>query len=102
MCIVIIQGVTENQAVEVGIYVSIQSIQSDDKLGNVDFFPKNVKSGKYLSRDLVCHFRVKDDHTLIWLSDSGSNTSEILVDVWKSLDSLRIYPKDDNHPKLFL
>ena len=62
MCIVIIQGVKENQAVEVSINISVQS---DGNPSDADFFLKNAGPVKYFPGGPVYHFRGKDVSTLL-------------------------------------
>ena len=88
MCIFITQGIRPNRAFEVGINISIQP---DGDPNDADFFLKNASQGKYFPGGPVWHFRGKDVPTLIRWIDSGSITSEILVDSLNSLDGLGIY-----------
>ena len=62
MFIVIIQGMKENQAIEVSIDISIQP---DGNPSDTDAFLKNARHGKYFLGGPVCHFRGKDVPTLI-------------------------------------
>ena len=62
MCIEIFQGVKENQAVKIGIDISLQP---DGNRSDADFFPKNAGHGKYFPGGSVFHFRGKDIPILI-------------------------------------
>ena len=87
-CIVIIESVKEYPAVEVCIDIFVQP---DGNPSDVDFFLKNTRPGKFFPGKTVCHFRGKDVPSLIQWNDSGSITSEILVDALKSLKIRGIY-----------
>ena len=60
-----------------------------------DFFTNNYSPGKYMPGAPVYHFNGKEIPAMIRWYESGSITSEILVDALKMLDELGIFPCDD-------
>ncbi len=63
---------------------------------------KNSRTGKYFPDGPVYHVKGKEIPPLVQLNKSGSITSEILADVLKSLNALKVYRRTDGHPKPFL
>ena len=92
ICIIIIQGKQPKPHVEAGVDILVSPIgDSNDS----DFFEKNYGPGKYMPGGPVCHFNGKQIPAMIRWQESGSITSEILVDALKTLDELKVFNRDD-------
>ena len=93
MCILIIQGKTKDLSVETGIDIKVTP-EGDSKDGDTYFF-KNSGPGKYFPGPPTCRFRGKDIPALVRWNESGSITSEILVEALTTLDMMHVVPRDD-------
>ena len=88
MCIVIFAGEKTSTILETGMDIFAQVIgnEKDD-----DFFDKNYGPGKLYPGGPTCEFKGKKIPCLVRWSPKGSITSEILVDILKTLDFLDIF-----------
>ena len=91
MCVLIIQGKYPDLSVETRIDVTINP---DRNTEDVDFFFNNNGEGKYFPGGPVCTYRGKKIPTMIRWNKSASITSDILVDMLKTLDFLDVIPRD--------
>ena len=91
MCVLIIQGKEPNLLVETGIDVTINP---DGKPDDMDFFFNNSGEGKYFPGGPVCEYRGKKVPAMIRWNESATITSDILVDMLKTLDFLDVIPRE--------
>ena len=92
ICVIIFQGKQPKADIEAGIDILVPPIGDPN---DRDFFENNYGPGKYMPGGPVCHFNGKEIPAMIRWHESGSITSEILVDVLKTLDSLKVFPRED-------
>ena len=92
MCIIILEGKRPNGSIEAGIDITIQpkGAPSDH-----DFILKNSGPGCYYPGGPECWYRGKKVPALVRWHESGSITSEILVDILKTIDSYELFPRND-------
>ena len=99
MCVIIIQGKIPKLDVEKGVDITVQPEGDSNEVG---FFFNNCGKGKYFPGAPVCNFRGKEIPAMIRWNESATITSEILVDMLKTLDRLDVFPRRRNSPKPFL
>ena len=92
LCIIILQGKQPKPDIEAGVDILVSPIGDTS---DPDFFANNYGPGKYMPGGPVCHFNGKEIPAMIRWHESGSITSEILVDALKTLDSLKVFPRND-------
>ena len=92
ICIIILQGKLAKPHIEAGVDILVPPI---GETNDADFFSNNYGPGKYLPGGPVCHFNGKQIPAMIRWQESGSITSEILVDALKTLDDLKVFQRDD-------
>ena len=92
LCIIILQGKQRRADIESGIDILVPPV---GKTSDPDFYRNNFGPGKYLPGGPVCHYNGKDIPAMIRWHESGSVTSEILVDALKTLDHLQVFSRDD-------
>ena len=101
MCILIIQGKRKDLSVETGIDIRVTP-DGDPNNGDTYFF-SNSGPGKYFPGPPTCQFRGKEIPSLVRWTESGSITSEILVEALSTLDVLNVVDRsDDRKPFLLL
>ena len=100
LCVLIIQGVQKDLAIETGIDISVNP-EGNPEEGDTYFF-KNTGVGKYFPGPPVCEFRGKTIPALVRWNESATITSEILVEMLATLDLLNVIPRDDKNVKPFL
>ena len=88
MCIVIFAGEKASTILETGMDIFAQVIGNEKE---DDFFDKNYGPGKLYPGGPTCEFKGKKIPCLVRWSPKGSITSEILVDILKTLDYLNIF-----------
>ena len=93
MCILIIQGKQKDLSVETGTDITVNP-EGDPKDGN-SYFLNNSGPGKYFPGPPKCRFRGKDILALVRWNESGSITSEILVEAISTLDIMDIISRDN-------
>ena len=99
MCILIIQGKQKDLSVETGIDITVVP-EGDPKDGDTYFF-NNSGPGKYFPGPPTCTFHGKEIPALVRWNESGSITSEILVEAISTLDVMNVVERD-NGKKPFL
>jgi len=100
MCILIIQGKRKDLAVETGIDIRVTP-DGDANDGDTYFFT-NSGLGKYFPGPPTCRFRNKDIPSLVRWNESGSITSEILVEALSTLDILGVIDRSSNKKPFLL
>ena len=63
----------------------------DHTSSNFKFFEDNFGPGKLFPGGHVCNFEGKEVPCMVRYSDKGSITDEILVDILKTIDELKLY-----------
>ena len=99
MCVLIIEGKLPNGSIESGVDITINP---DGQVTDKDFIIKNSGAGKYFPGGPECLYRGKKVPALVRWHESASITSDILVDMLKTLDQLGVIPRDDNVKPLIL
>jgi len=92
LCIIILQGKQPKADIEAGVDILVSPIGDTS---DPDFFSHKYGPGKYMPGGPVCHFNGKEIPAMIRWHESGSITSEILVDALKTLDDLKVFPRED-------
>ena len=92
ICIIILQGKHRQPDIEAGVDILVPPIGDTS---DPDFFANNYGPGKYMPGAPVCQFNGKEIPAMIRWHESGSITSEILVDALKTLDNLKVFPRND-------
>ena len=100
LCVLIIQGVQKDLAIETGIDISVNP-EGNPEEGDTYFF-KNTGAGKYFPGPPVSKFCWKTIPPLVRWNKSAIITSEILVEMLATLDILNVIPRDDKNVKPFL
>ena len=90
MCVLIIEGKVPNGAIEAGIDIEVQP---EGQPSDEDFIIKNSGKGKYFPGGPECVYRGKTVPALVRWHESACITSEILVDMLKTLDEMNIIPQ---------
>lgn len=100
MCVLIIMGKKKNLSVETGINITVVPDGDDN---HDAFFFNNTGKGKYFPGPPSCIFRGKEVPALVRWNESGTITSEILVEMLKTLDMMDFFPRSqDKKPFLLL
>ena len=81
-----------------GLDMTVDPIVDPDGQPNVSDRTLNYGPGKYMPSGPVCSFRGKQIPTLTYTSPNGSITDEILVDIFKTLDGLKVYERGEGLP----
>jgi len=92
MCVIIIEGTRPNASIEAGIDITIQP-KGDPN--DPDFILKNSGKGCYLPGGPECWYKGKKVPALVRWHESGSITSQILVEILKTLDLYNLFPRND-------
>ena len=100
MCILILQGKRKDLSVETGIDIRVKP-EGDPNNGDTYFF-MNSGPGKYFPGPPTCQFRGREIPALVRWNDSGSITSEILVEALSTLDVMNIVDRDENKKPFLL
>ena len=87
LCVLVLQGKKPNLSVETGIDIRIKP---DGNPNDVTFFFKNSGERKFFPGAPVCQFHGKKILALSRWNESATMTSNILVDVLKTLDCLDV------------
>ena len=93
MCVLILKGNRRNLSVETGIDITVIPDGQED---NNSFFFVNTGPGKYFPGPPTCTFRGKEIPALVRWNESGSITSQILVEMLQTLDMLGVIPREEN------
>ena len=94
MSILTIEGKKPNASIENGINISVIPVGSPDD-DRTEYIIKNSVPGKYITGGLTCKSKIKELPDFVSWHESGSITSEILVDAIKNLDFLKFFPRDE-------
>ena len=89
MCVVIIEGKFLNGAIEAGVDIQVQP---DGDSSDEDFILRNSGEGKYFPGRPECVYQGKTVPALVRSHESACITSEILVDMLKTLDKMNSIP----------
>ena len=100
MCILIIAAKTKDLSVETGIDITITP--DGDAEDSDNFFFNNSGPGKYFPGPPTCKFRGKEIPALVRWNESGTITSEILVEVLSTLDVMNVIPRDSKKKPFLL
>jgi hypothetical protein len=92
MCAIIVSGKSLKPEVVTGIDVFSEKIGDES---DFDFTEKNSGPGKRYPYGPTCLFNGKDVPCIICNSESGSVTSELLVEFLKKMDDLDLFPRHD-------
>ena len=79
--------------------VDIRQEPITDENGDPKLCEENCGPGRYFPGAPVCHFRGIDIQAISYTSASGSMTPQILVNVLKYLDQLKVFPRKEGGPK---
>ena len=93
MCVLILEGKLPNGSIEAGIDITVHP---DGTTTDSDFIIKNCGKGKYFPGGPECIYRGKTVPALIRWHESGSITSNILVEMLRTLDEMDLIPREDN------
>ena len=92
MCIIIIEGKRPNGSIEAGIDITIKP---EGGPSDHDFILKNSGPGCYYPGGIECWYRGKKVPALIQWHVNGSITSQILVEMLQTIDSYKLFPRND-------
>jgi len=99
MCVIIIEGKLPNGSIEAGVDIRIQpNGKSTDK----DFIFNNSGKGKHFPGGPECVYRGKTVPALARWHESASITSEILVDMLKTIDEMELINRNNDAKPLVL
>ena len=90
MCVLIFEGKKPNGAIEAGIDITVTP---DGTASDPNFVEINSGPGKYFPGGPVCEFRGKKVPAVIRWHESASITSEILVEVFQTMDHHDLFPR---------
>ena len=93
MCVLILEGKLPNGSIEAGIDITVHP---DGTTTDSDFIIKNCGKGKYFPGGPECVYRGKTVPALVRWHESGSITSNILVEMLQTLDEMDLIPREDN------
>ena len=97
VCVVIFCSMSSRVSCCMHTGIDIKKTPQLDSTGIPDWRNKeNHGPGKYFPGGPVCNFRGKRIETLTYSSPSGSISSEILTDIFKYLDSLKLYSREND------
>ena len=92
MCIIIIDGNRPDGSIKAGIDINIQpKVDSTDH----DFILKNSGPGYYYPSVPECWYRGRKMPALNQWHESGSITSQIIVEMLQTIDSNKLFPWND-------
>ena len=92
MCVLIFEGKTPNGAIEAGIDITVKP---DGKPSDANFVEVNSGPGKYFPGAPMCEYKGKMVPAVIRWHESASITSNILVEVFQTIDHHNLFPRTD-------
>ena len=99
MCVLIIEGKKMNALQECGMDIFAEKI---GEMSDEIFFENNQGQGKRFPGGPTCVFQGKDIPCLVRFTQSGSITSEVLVDILATLDKLDVMNRVGGERRPFL
>ena len=99
MCLLILEGKLPNGAIEAGIDIRVQP---EGTTTDHDFILKNSGKGKYFPGGPECLYHGKKVPALVRWQENASITSEILVEMLQTIDSMDLIPRNDASVKPFI
>ena len=99
MCVLILKGNRRNLSIETGIDITVIPEGQED---TNSFFFSNTGPGKYFPGPPTCMFRGKEIPASVRWNESGSITSQILVEMLQTLDMLDVIPREQNKKPFLL
>ena len=99
ICVLIIEGKLPNGSIESRVDIIINP---DVQVTDEDFITRNSGAGKCFPSGLERLYRGKKVPALVRWHESASVTSDILVDMLKTLDQPEVIPRDENAKPLIL
>ena len=98
MCIVIIQGKKRDILTESGIdwdcIKEVDVMDSCDSIDESEFFLNNYGNGNLFPGGPVCNYKGVEVPLLIAFSEGGGINGQILTDIFRHLDELKVYDND--------
>ena len=94
MCVIILEGKERNVFMESGVdpfHPLNQSFQGDIANSNVEILEDNYGPGRLFPGGPTCEFEGTEVPAMIRYSEKGGINAEILTDILRTLDSLKIY-----------
>ena len=96
MCVVIMEGKERNVFLESGIdpfhpFYESYAAAEDELKSNYTFFEDNYGPGNLFPGRLVCEFEGTKILTMVRYSEKGSITPDILTDILRTIDKLKIF-----------
>ena len=94
MCVIILEGKERNVFVESRVdpfHPLFDTFQDDIANSNYDVLDSNYGPGKLFPGGPTCYFEGREIPAMIRMSDKGGITAEILTDILKTLDTLKVY-----------
>ena len=93
MCVIIVEGKLANGAIEAGIDITVTPKGSMD---DPNFIFNNSGNGCYYPGGPECIYRGKKVPALVRWNESASITTHILVEMLQTIDSLNLFPRENN------
>ena len=92
MCVLIFEGKKPNGSIEAGINITVKPIGSPS---DANFIEINSGPSKYFPGVPTCEFRGKQVPAVIRWHKSASITSDILTEVFQTMDHHQLFTKPD-------